>query len=66
MDGPITFLNTMAAVLAFAAIASYINHRFLRLPTTVALMSMALVASLALVAAGGLGINRDGAGPGHC
>ena len=56
MDGPITFLNTMAAVLAFAAIASYINHRFLRLPTTVALMSMALLGSLALVAAGGLGI----------
>ena len=56
MDGPITFLNTMAAVLAFAGIAGYINHRFLRLPTTVALMSMALVASLALVAAGGLGI----------
>ncbi len=56
MDGPVVFFNTIAAVLAFAAIASYINHRFLHLPMTVALMAMALLGSLTLVAAGGLGI----------
>ena len=56
MDGPITFLNTIAAVLAFAAIASYVNHRFLKLPQTVALMAMALLASLVLVASGAIGL----------
>ncbi len=60
MSGPITFLNTLAAVLAFAALASYVNHRFLRLPTTVALMSMALLGSLALVAGGAIGVIDTG------
>ena len=56
MGGPLAFFNTFAAVISFAAAASYVNHRFLRLPNTVALMAIALLGSLALVAAGAFGI----------
>ena len=56
MGSPLAFFNTFAAVISFAAAASYVNHRFLRLPNTVALMAIALLGSLALVAAGAFGI----------
>ncbi len=49
-------------LLAVAALFSYLNHRFLGLPTTIGLMLIGLVASLALLAVGTLlpGL-RDGA-----
>ena len=56
MGSPLAFFNIFAAVISFAAAASYVNHRFLRLPNTVALMAIALLGSLALVAAGAFGI----------
>ena len=44
--------SAIAAVLVFAAAASYINHQFLRLPTTIALMAISLAVSLTIVALG--------------
>ena len=42
----------VAVLLVLAAAFSYLNHRFLRLPTTVGLTALTLLASLAAVAAG--------------
>jgi CPA1 family monovalent cation:H+ antiporter len=39
-------------VLTFAAGTIYLNHRYLRLPATIALMSVSLIASLIMVALG--------------
>ena len=41
-----------AALLTLAAIFSYLNHRWLKLPTTIGLMLIAMATSLALVALG--------------
>lgn len=44
-----TIFEIFAALVTLAAIFSYFNHRFLKLPTTIGLMVMALVASLLLI-----------------
>ncbi len=49
-------LDIIALLLTLAAIFSYINHRFVRLPTTIGLMLIALLSSLAIVALSKLGI----------
>ncbi|HEY6727756.1 MAG TPA: sodium:proton antiporter [Polyangiaceae bacterium] len=41
-----------AALLSLAAIFSYLNHRFVRLPTTIGLMLIAMGSSLLLIAIG--------------
>lgn len=43
-----------AALLSLAALFSYVNHRFLQLPTTIGLMLIAMASSLLLVAVGEL------------
>jgi CPA1 family monovalent cation:H+ antiporter len=43
-----------AALLTLAALFSYLNHRFLRLPTTIGLMLIAMASSLVLVGIGEL------------
>lgn len=48
-----------ALLLVLAAIFSYLNHRFIRLPTTIGLMVIALGMSLALVLLGKLGFAID-------
>jgi CPA1 family monovalent cation:H+ antiporter len=45
-------LDFVAVLLVLAAGFSYLNHRLLRLPTTIGLMASTLLASLAAVAAG--------------
>jgi CPA1 family monovalent cation:H+ antiporter len=42
----------VAVLLVLAAVFTYVNHRLLRLPTTIGLMALTLLASLAAVAAG--------------
>ena len=42
----------IALVLSFAAVASYINHRYLNFPPTIALMAMSLILSLTVDAYG--------------
>lgn len=49
-------LNLAAILVTLAAIFSFINYRFIRLPTTIGLMLIALVLSLVLVVAGKLGL----------
>ena len=45
-------LDIIGLLVALTAIFSYVNHRFIRLPTTIGVMSIALVLSLALIGAG--------------
>ena len=47
----IAFLTTLAALF------SYMNHRFIKLPTTIGLMLIALLMSLGLIASSYLGLN---------
>ena len=51
-----TFFQSLAAILVVAAIASYINTRYLRWPPTVGLLVIALLGSLAVIFLGSLDI----------
>ncbi len=48
--------NVIAILLTLAALFSYLNHRFVRLPNTIGLMLISLVMSLGLVAMGQAGL----------
>lgn len=48
-------LNSAAILMTLAALFAYFNHRFIRLPTTIGIMLIALCISLLLLAAGELG-----------
>jgi CPA1 family monovalent cation:H+ antiporter len=48
------WFQLIAALLSLAALFSYLNHRFLGLPSTIGLMLIGLLASLGVVAAGNL------------
>jgi CPA1 family monovalent cation:H+ antiporter len=52
-------LNTAAALITLAALFSWVNHRFIGLPSTIALLLFSLAASLGVVALGRLGIHFD-------
>jgi len=54
----VTVYQTIGLLLTLAALASYVNHRFLRLPQTIGLMAIALMCSLALVGLGHLGVTQ--------
>jgi CPA1 family monovalent cation:H+ antiporter len=43
--------DLIAALIGFAALAAYVNYRFLGLPAAIGMMALAAVASLALIAA---------------
>jgi CPA1 family monovalent cation:H+ antiporter len=49
-------LNTIAMLLTLSAIFSYINYRFIKLPTAIGIMLMSLVLSLLLLISGKLGL----------
>ena len=53
--------NLFALLTTLAAVFSWLNHRTLRLPTTIGLMVIALLFSLGLIALGalGVGVGRD-------
>lgn len=53
---PVTIFETIAVLITLAAIASYLNHRFVRLPSTIGLMVIALLMSLGFVLLGKLGL----------
>ena len=48
--------DLLAILITLAAILGWVNHRFLRLPSTIGLMVLSMVFSLALVALGKAGI----------
>lgn len=48
-------LDIVAFLITVTALFSYINHRFIKLPTTIGVMAIALIVSLGLVVLGELG-----------
>jgi CPA1 family monovalent cation:H+ antiporter len=53
--------NIISILITLSALFGYINHRFIRLPTTIGLMLISILMSLALIVLGhlGLGIERQ-------
>ena len=51
-------LNTAAILITLAALFSYLNHRFLKIPTTIGIMLISLLLSLALLALHSLGMTQ--------
>ena len=49
-------LNTIAVLLTLSAVFSYLNYRFIKLPTAIGIMLISLVLSLFLLVSGKLGI----------
>ena len=52
-------LDIAAVCLVITALLAYLNHRFIRLPTTIGVMVIALGLSLALIALNALGLDHD-------
>ncbi len=50
-----SIINTIAILISLAAIFSYINYRFLKVPQTIGLLAIALLMSLGIVVLGKLG-----------
>ena len=55
-----SIFSLIALLLTLTAVLAYINYRLIHLPTTVGLMGLSLVFSLALIGAGELGIPLRG------
>jgi CPA1 family monovalent cation:H+ antiporter len=51
--------NILAVLITLSATFSYINHRFIRLPTTIGLMAIALLISLGLIILGPFGLGLE-------
>ena len=51
--------NILAVLITLSAVFSYINHRFIRLPTTIGLMVIALLMSLGLIILSPLGLGLE-------
>lgn len=50
-----TFIDIVAILVTFAALFSFVNERFIRMPNTIGLMAMSLLFSLALMVLGKMG-----------
>jgi CPA1 family monovalent cation:H+ antiporter len=50
--GGLSLFSLVSILITLAAVASYVNYRYIKLPTTVGVMLVALVASLTLVLGG--------------
>ncbi len=46
------FFSLVSILISLATVSSYLNYRYIKLPTTVGVMLVALVASLTLILAG--------------
>lgn len=53
------FLDAAAVLLVLAALFSWLNHRFIRLPPSIALLLFSLATSVAVVALGMLGLDSQ-------
>jgi len=51
--------DILAILVSLSAVFSYLNHRFLKLPTAIGLMLIALLMSLGLIATGPLGLGIE-------
>ncbi len=54
-----SLINIIALLTTLAAIFSYVNHRFIKLPTTIGLMLITLLMSLGLILSGTLGLGLE-------
>lgn len=54
-----SLINIIALLTTLAAIFSYVNHRFIKLPTTIGLMLITLLMSLGLILSGMLGLGLE-------
>ncbi|HFQ14390.1 MAG TPA: sodium:proton antiporter [Gammaproteobacteria bacterium] len=54
------FLNTSAILISLAALFSYLNYRYLKIPTTIGIMLIALCISLGLLGADALKLTQLG------
>ena len=55
-----SLFGLISIVIVMAAVFTYVNHRFIRLPTTIGVTLIALVISLALILAAALGVPSRG------
>ncbi len=55
-----SIINVLALLITLAALLSYINYKFIKLPTTIGLLLSSLLMSLAIIAAGKWGLNLEG------
>lgn len=51
--------NILAVLITLSAVFGYVNHRFIKLPTTIGLMLISLVMSLAIIILGRLGVGIE-------
>jgi len=54
-----TPFELLAILVTLAALLSWVNYRYIKLPPTIGLMVLALLGSVALVALGSAGASRD-------
>ena len=54
-----SLFDIQAVLITLSALFSYLNHRYIRLPTTIGLMLIALLMSLALIVAGQWGVGLE-------
>jgi Na+:H+ antiporter len=54
-----SLFNAAAVLIALAALFSWLNYRFIRLPATIAMLLFSLMTSIGLVALGKLGMDSD-------
>jgi len=50
-----SIINTISILISLAAIFSYINYRFLKVPQTIGLLAIALIMSMGIIALGKMG-----------
>ena len=55
----ISLFDILAVLITLSAVFSYLNHRYIRLPTTIGLMLIALLMSLSLIVAGKWGVGLE-------
>ena len=51
--------NILAILISLSAVFSYINYRFIKLPTTIGVMAISLLGSLGIAALGSLGVGLE-------
>lgn len=51
-----SIINTIAILITLAAFFSYLNYKYLKIPTTIGLLAIALIMSLAIVLLGKMGM----------
>ncbi|MEZ5478793.1 MAG: sodium:proton antiporter [Thiolinea sp.] len=56
-----SIINVLAILISLAALLSYLNYKYIHLPTTIGLLLISLLMSLVLIAAGKLGLPLEDA-----